>query len=56
MGKKMKISQILEVAAAQGFVVTVARVTVNKKTAYVIEGQHGIYTKSGLIKFLGLGG
>jgi len=52
----MKISQILEVAADQGFIIKVVSVTVNKKAAYFIDGKSGLYTNSGLIKFLGLGG
>ena len=47
----MTISQIKSAAAKQGFEVSRAKASVNGSPAYKIEGQHGLYTKSGLIRF-----
>lgn len=50
------ITTILADAKKQGLVVTKAAAKVNGETAYKVEGQHGLFTKSGLMQLIGIYG
>lgn len=56
MNKEPTIAQVLAEAKKAGFVVTKASAKVNGATAYKVEGQVGVFTKSGLMRLVGIYG
>jgi len=50
------IATVLADAKKQGLVVTKAGAKVNGQTAYKVEGQHGLFTKTGLMQLIGIYG
>ena len=50
------ITVVLTDAKKAGFVVTKSASKVNGATAYKVEGQHGLFTKQGLMQLIGVYG
>lgn len=56
MSNQPTIATILADAKKQGLVVAKAAAKVNGQTAYKVEGQNGLFTKTGLMQLIGLYG
>lgn len=52
----MTITTILSDAKKQGLVITKAAAKVNGQTVYKVEGQRGLFTKTGLMQLIGIYG
>lgn len=56
MSNQPTIATVLADAKNAGFTVTKASNTVNGRTAYKVEGQNGVFTKTGLMQLIGVYG
>jgi len=56
MNSQPTIATILADAKKAGYIVTKASATVNGQAAYKVEGQNGLFTKTGLMQLVGVYG
>ena len=52
MSKEPTVAQVLADAKKAGFAVTKVGAKVNGATAYKVEGQNGLFTKTGLMRLI----